>query len=237
MNSRSASGLRTYNPQTGMATESETYFEQFCARNGFTLLRVPVTTSKTPDYTLTVGGTSIMVEVKEIDQTPEELASDRKMRETGVGNAIHITPGKKVRQKIADCYAQLKARTLDNHPGLLVLWERGLCFGNHTEPYHIRVAMVGFEQVIINLPPLGSGRSPSYAGMKHGGSRQLTESSNRSVSAVALLCIPAPGKMRLDVYHNRYAAVPLNPTLLTGSEVTHNVLKDDARGVTEWRTL
>jgi hypothetical protein len=108
-----------------MKTESEKYFEKFCERNGFALNPIPVEAGRTPDYTLTVGGISIMVEVKEIDQTPEEVASDRKMRENGVGNAIHITPGKKVRQKIADCYAQIKARTLDAHPGLLVLWERG----------------------------------------------------------------------------------------------------------------
>jgi hypothetical protein len=73
--------------------------------------------------------------------------------------------------------------------------------------------------------------------MKHGGSRQLTEFSKRSISAVALLCVPAQDKMRLDVYHNRYAAIPLDPTLLTCSEATHYVLEDDARGVTEWRTL
>jgi hypothetical protein len=36
-----------------MATESETYFETFWQRNGFSLLPVPVTTSKTPGYTLT----------------------------------------------------------------------------------------------------------------------------------------------------------------------------------------
>src|SRR5436190_280858 len=132
-----------------MATESETYFEQFCQRNGFSLLPVPVTTSKTPDYTLTRDGQLVVVEVKEVQPTPEELESDRLARERGVGTAIHITPGERVRKKIADCSPQIKARTQGRYPGLLVLWERGWCAGLHTEPYQVRVAMAGFEQVVI----------------------------------------------------------------------------------------
>jgi hypothetical protein len=112
---------------------------------------------------------------------------------------ISITPGKTVRKKIADCYGQINARTREIHPGLLVLWEGGLCLGRHTEPYHIRVAMAGFEQIVIRLPPIASGESPSRAGMKHGGSRKLTETANRSISAIAVLCVPAPDKMRLTV--------------------------------------
>jgi hypothetical protein len=220
-----------------MKNQSETYFQEFCDRNRFSLLPVPVTTTRTPDYTLTAGGQLIVVEVKEIDRTPEELASERKCRETGVGDAISVTPGKTVRKKIADCYEQIKTRTQDTYPGLLVLWEGGLCFGDHTEPYHIRVAMAGFDQVVIRLPHISSGESSSYAGMKHGGSRKLTETSNRSISAVAVLCVPAPDQMRLTVYHNRHAAIPLNPMLLTSADVVHEVLEDTDRGVTEWRTL
>jgi hypothetical protein len=54
-----------------MKTQSETYFEAFCDRNGFSLLPVSVTTTRTPDYILTVGGQLIAVEVKETDPTPK----------------------------------------------------------------------------------------------------------------------------------------------------------------------
>jgi len=104
-----------------MKTESETYFEDFCRRNGFVLLPVAVTTTKTPDYTLTVGGQLVVVEVKEIQPTAEELESERLAKERGYGNAIHVTPGKSVRRKIADCSKQIKARTQGQHPGLLSL--------------------------------------------------------------------------------------------------------------------
>lgn len=219
-----------------MKTESETYFEDFCRRNGFALLPVSVTTTKTPDYTLTVGEQLVVVEVKEVQPTAEELESERLARERGVGNCIHITPGKSVRKKIEDCSKQIKARTQGKHPGMLVLWEGGLCAGRHTEPYHVRVAMAGFEQVVVAVPPIASGHSPSFAGMKHGPSRKMTEDANTSISAVAVLCVPAQDQMLLQVFHNRYAAIPLNPTLLTASEVTQYVLRDSPKGTTEWQT-
>jgi hypothetical protein len=89
-------------------TESEKYFEAFCDRNGFKFDPVPTGPDRTPDYTLTVGGEVIVVEVKEVHQTPEELESLRVMKERGVGLGVHITPGKTVRKKIADCSLRLR---------------------------------------------------------------------------------------------------------------------------------
>lgn len=218
-----------------MKTESEIYFEKFCERSRFALLPVSVTTTKTPDYTLIVSGQLVVVEVKEILPTDEELESERLARETGVGKAIGGTPGKSVRKKIADCSKQIKARTQGEHPGLLVLWEGGRCAGLHSEPYHIRVAMAGFEQVLVNVPPIASDLRPSFGGMKHGGSRKMTDDANTSISAGALLCMPSEHEMLLQVFHNRYAAIPLNPTLLTSAEVTQYVLRDTPNGTTEWK--
>jgi hypothetical protein len=97
--------------------------------------------------------------------------------------------------------------------------------------------MAGFEQVLVNVPPLASGLRPSFAGMKHGGSRKMTEDANTSISAVALLCMPAENEMLLQVFHNRYAAIPLEPMLLSSAEVTHYVLRDTPNGTTEWQTV
>jgi hypothetical protein len=215
-------------------TESETYFEAFCRRNGFKLLPVPVSSNKTPDYTLTVGSTLIVVEVKEVLPTPEELESERLAVERGYGSAISNTPGERVRKKITDSSPQIRARTRGQHPGMLVLWERGHCAGRQTEPYHIRVAMEGFEQIVLAVPPIASGQSPYSVGMKHGGSRKMTENANTSISAVALLCVPGPDKMLLQVFHNRHAAVPLDPSLLKSQEVQHFALRPNAQRTTEW---
>jgi hypothetical protein len=96
--------------------------------------------------------------------------------------------------------------------------------------------MSGFEQVVLEVPPIASGLRPSFAGMKHGPGRKMTEDANTSISAVALLCVPAQNQMLLQVFHNRYAAIPLDPTLLTGSDVTQYVLRDSPKGTTEWQT-
>ena len=215
-------------------TESEFYFEAFCSRNGFALLPVPVEAAKTPDYTLTIADTLIVVEVKEVQPTPYELESERLAVERGYGNVIDKTPGQQVRKKIAHCGPQIRARTQGKHPGLLVLWERGHCAGLHTEPYHISVAMEGFEEVIMTVPPITSGESPSVVGMKHGGSRKMTQTANTSISAVALLCTPGPDKMLLQVFHNRHAAVPLNPALLKSPEVAHFAAQVQPPYRTEW---
>lgn len=219
---------------TANKTESETYFEAFCRRNGIELLPVPVGADKTPDYTLTIRDSLIVVEVKQVEPAADELESDRLVAERGYGNVISRTPGKMVRRKIADCAPQIRARTHGKYPGLLVLWERGHCAGRHTEPYHITVAMEGFEQMVLTVPPLGSGESPSVVGMKHGGSRKMTPDANTSISAVALLCAPGPGRMLLQVFHNRHAAVPLDPALLKSPEVVHYAARVQPPQRTEW---
>jgi len=215
-------------------TDSEAYFEAFCQRNGFALLPVPVGADKTPDYTLTVGDTLIVVEVKEVQPTPDELESERLVAERGYVKAISRTAGKQVRKKIADCGPQLRTRTQGEHPGLLVLWERGRCAGLHTEPYHIGVAMEGFEQMVLTVPPIGSGESPSVVGLKHGGRRRITDTANTSISAVALLCVPGPDRMLLQVFHNRHAAVPLDHALLKSPEVAHFVVRIQPPHRTDW---
>ncbi len=201
-------------------TESETYFEEFCRRNDFDLRSVQVATTPTPDYTLVFGKKLVVVEVKEIEPPEPDV--------------IGITPGKAVRKKIADSSKQIKARTQGIHPGLLVLWESGVCAGRQSEPYHILVAMSGFEQVLIDVPPLASGLRPSLAGMKHGPGRKMTPDANTSISAVALLCVPAKNELLLQVFHNRHAAIALDRTLLVSANVTHYVSQDNLKGTTEW---
>ena len=97
--------------------------------------------------------------------------------------------------------------------------------------------MAGFEQVMITVPPIASGGSPSFEGMKHGPSRKMTADANTSISAVAVLCVPAPDKMLLQIFHNRYAAIPLDQALLTAPEVMQWVLRENANGTTDFQEV
>jgi hypothetical protein len=213
-------------------TDSETLFENYCTAKGISWQKIQETVTRTPDYDLTINGQTIVVEVKEIIRNEEEQESDRLRDERGYGNVLSTTPGDRVRRKIGNSSAQIKARTLGTHPSILVLFD-GYGRG-HLDPYQIRVAMYGLEQVYIGLPPLGQG-SPHVTGMGYGAKRKMTEEHNTSISAVGVLFFAGCDDVRFHVYHNKYAAVPLALSLLATYGITQFVLDDAEPGTTaQW---
>lgn len=217
-------------------TVSEKVFEELCASQGITCLRVEEDEGRTPDYELVVGTERIIVEVKEITPNKEEQESDRLLAERGYGNVLSNTPGDRLRRKIADCLPQIKARTVGQHPSLLVVFDRGRVAG-HVDPYHIRVAMYGLEQVHIAVPPIGMGSRYS-TGMGYGPKRKMTPEHNTSVSAIGALFMTGPETMFLSVYHNRFAKVPLKPALLAQYGIDQFELDEEAFGRTsKWRKI
>jgi hypothetical protein len=218
-------------------TISEEVFEEYCAGRGIPCNRIPETSTKTPDYELVLGTQRVIVEVKEIARNPEERESDRLLAERGRGNVTGGTPGDRVRSKIAACSKQIKARTNGILPSMLVVFNDGRVLG-HVEPYHIRVAMYGLEQVYLSVPPIGSNASPSVTGMGYGPRRKMTPEDNTSISAVAALVMSSRHEIHLLVYHNRFAAVPLDPALLGAYGVRQFVLDQERSGVAaDWREV
>jgi hypothetical protein len=209
-------------------TLSETIFERFCAEMRIQCVRVPEEAGRTPDYVITLNGQQVIVEVKEFTPNKEEKESDRVLRERGVGNVLTETPGARVRQKIADCSAQIKARTHGRLPGLLVLFDRGRVIG-HAEPYHIMVAMYGLEQIHVAVPRDPSMR-PYATGMSLGPKRKMTERTNRSISAIGALFMTGPDAIYLHVYHNKFAAVPLDPDAVAAHGIPQSRLQDETPG-------
>ena len=55
-------------------TCSENHFEQFCSQLGLLFSRVEETTSRRPDYRMIFPATDVIVEIKEINPTPDERA-------------------------------------------------------------------------------------------------------------------------------------------------------------------
>jgi hypothetical protein len=217
-------------------TFSEQLFEDYCAQHGISCERIPESDdAKTPDYELVLGDSRVVVEVKEIARNKEERESDRVMAERGHGNVLSHTPGDRVRRKIAACSHQLKARSKGVLPTLLVVFDTHGC--RHVEPYNIRVAMYGLEQIHLEVPPIGQGR-PKAIGMSHGPKRKMTPESNTSISAVAALVVPRPDEIHLSVYHNCFAAVPLSPSLLGRFGVPQlEIGEPTERGASEWHEV
>lgn len=185
---------------------SELLFEGYCTRAGVRWTRIAEGHGKTPDYELVVDERMIIAEVKEFAKNKEEREADR------LGKAIVGTPGARVRKKIMDSSPQLKARTAGRHPGLLVLCDHGQ-IGGHVHPHEIMTAMYGLEVVRMAAP---SRAVRLYAtGIGFGPKKKMTTDTNTSISAIGALVVTWPDRiLALHVYHNRFAAVPIDPQLL-----------------------
>jgi hypothetical protein len=217
-------------------TLSETYFEKLCAELYISLKRIPEAYSKTPDYELTINGQTIITEVKEIIRNKEEQESDRVLQERGYGNVLSSTPGDRVRKKISEALPQIKARSKGIYPGLLILFDRGFAMG-HLDPYCIRVAMYGLEQIHFAVPNDPS-ISPYATGMSFGLKRKMTKEHNTSISAIGVLFATGTDELSLHVYHNRYAAVPIQTELLTKYRLRQFRLGEEVPGRTaQWQEI
>ena len=203
-------------------TVSELLFQDYCTRAGIRWNRIGEEHGKTPDYELVVDGRTIVAEVKEITSNKDERESDRLLQERGYGEVLGGKPGARVRKKIMDSSPQIKARTAGRHPGLLVLYDDGRIAG-HLDPYHVMTAMYGLEVVSMAVPEDPS-ISPYRTGARFGPDKKMTSDANTSISAIGAMVLTAPdGILALRIYHNEFAAVPIEPALLV------------RRGIRQWQ--
>lgn len=89
------------------------------------------------------------------------------------------------------------------------------------------------ETAVIGVPNRPE-CEPLFRNVIFGGKRKMTSEDSTSVSAVAVLRCAA-GTTGLCIYHNVYAAIPLNPNLLVSPSVSHFFveLKNDGT-FSEW---
>jgi hypothetical protein len=213
-------------------TQSENIFEKYCSNSEIQYHRITEGSSATPDYYLMIDGQKIVVEVKEIDNKAEIRLV---YKSNGLINFPGWKPGERVRNKIKYSSKQIKARTEGIYPSLLVLFYSGIA--PYLDPYEIRIAMYGLEQVHVNLPSNPS-ISPYITGISYGPNRKMTEEHNTSISAIGILFAPGPNEFKLCVYHNKFAAVPLDPRLLAKYDIPQFELEDEAPGNTaKWKEI
>lgn len=209
-------------------TQSEQLLEEYCVNSGLAFKRIPEGPGRTPDYELTIEGQRIIVEVKEIIPNKEEKESYK---------ATKNTPGDRVRKKTRDSNAQVKARTEGIYPSILVLFDPHWEGIGDLSDYNIRVAMYGLEQMHLAVPRYRS-VSPYPTGWSYGPKRKMTENDNTSISAVGVLFTPGPDNIALDVFHNKYAAVPLDRVLLAKHGIRQFELEDGVRAtIADWKEV
>lgn len=209
-------------------THAEDLFERFRAERNIMCEMIDTDHGKTHDYDIEWYGLRIAVEIKQLECDYESLKNG-KLREHST------TPGDHIRRKINKAGKQIKTRTAAEYPSLLVIYNAIYPQINiYSEPYDFLVAMYGLEKAILKLP---DDRRVKTQGSKFGGRRKMTECMNTSLSALACLREGTNESLNLDIYHNRYAAVPLDISATRAEGVRHFIVPRDMEQFTQWEEI
>lgn len=199
-----------------MVTRSEALFEGYCAAHHIECERIAVSSSRTPDYRVRLKGSDLVCEVKQLETGGRERDALTHAIRGGVGT---YWVQNRVRQKMKNVSGQLKSASTARTPTLLVVFDNST-FSSELEHSKVVQALYGS----IAYPIEVSGDSEPTAGDPFfAGDRAFTPDQNTSLSALAVLEEVA-GQLRLRVYHNLHAAVPIDPELFGGLPVEQKVL-------------
>lgn len=200
---------------------SEKLFERLCHSNAIPCERVHTGSDRTPDFEITVAGVRVTCELKELNPNAadrRELAELRENRASG-----RYLPNR-LRGKLKDVSAQLKAASAAGRPTMLVVYDN-TPFKSYTDHGDVIQAMFGRNSVTVSVPKDPS--SPAVVSAPFfAGDRGVGPTWNTAVSAIAILEGGPEEARSLRVYHNPYATVPLDSKLLVGLPVTHALLPD-----------
>jgi hypothetical protein len=182
--------------------------------------------------------TNIVVEVKQLDPTPEERQLLATPYEEWNPEYIYHwgTPGERVRKKISTAVPQLKALSKGVFPTLLVLYDAVKFWPELLDDYALKVAMYGIETILISPEPAPEGGATVLARW-HGPRQRLTPVHNTSLSALAIIREDA-GVLTLDVYHNYYASIPIPAEMLariSGSQ--YRLVRPPSQGFPNWELI
>jgi hypothetical protein len=219
-------------------TISETLFEQFCVDTCVPFVRLEpdqVASQRTPDYELRLQEPPILVEVKQIDPNRKDEASLQAFAETGEYSFGGL-PGDRLRGRIRKAGSQLRARARPNQPTLVVVYNNVHVLCGHTGPNAVMSAMYGLYQGVITMTH-GIGARVVSVVHRLGGSCGMTAQHNTTISALAVL-FDGPEGPYLVVYHNRFAAIPLQPEVLRRPRIHQFCVQEtEDKGFPSWREL
>jgi hypothetical protein len=197
-------------------TISEELFEQLCLASNVPCELVATGTGRrTPDFRIRLGSVQVICEVKQINPNDEDRAD---LADVCSDEAVGRLVRNRLREKLKDVSAQLKAACQDGCPTLLVFYDN-TPFKIYTLHSDVVQAMFGQDSVKISFS--GKPDHPAVVSQPFfGGNRGLTPRQNTSVSALAILDGSPISGLTLRVYHNPYALVVLRPEVLEVLPVT-----------------
>lgn len=185
-----------------MKTSSEQLFERFCEENGVKYDRIVEEIERSADYLIEHSGQSVVCEVKEIEEQDDFHTPENP----------HGKVNNKAREKISKGAPQVKRLTQGKRPGMIVLYNL-IPPIPYTSPDMIQEAMFGETLMVVSMEEPGPNKDVNVD-FERGGKRKTTQNCNTSISCVAVLEqeIAWDNKIsiRMDIYHNPFARVPLD---------------------------
>jgi hypothetical protein len=204
-------------------TLSEALIVKFFAAHGVGCEPVPTRPNeRTPDFIIQLAS-PVVCEVKQIDPNDEDREDiaelcKRHDREPDKVPAIGRWVPDRIRPIFKNISGQLRRASESGTPTLLVIYD-ATPFRMYSSDVDVMQAMFGRLSVTVWIDENGA---PQHSETFFGGDRGLTQTTNRSVSAVGILRGgPEASALSLTVFHNPFARVSLNPSLFDGLPVKH----------------
>jgi hypothetical protein len=193
---------------TNSPTLSETSFEQWCQDCEIEYRRIREARAqghKRPDYAIRAQQHRCIVEIKQLDQTPDDKALLRDAM-SGTSQLHWIDPGSRLRRPIKDAAAQLRKFSRRGFPTVVCFFDTTVGF--YLERVHVEQALFGRKTLSFEVSA-DPEHEPRFLGSHFGKNATLTRANNTSISAVAVLRYPTESKLVIDLYHNPHARVPI----------------------------
>lgn len=190
-------------------TISEELFEQLCSARGIGCAQIPVSTEKTADYRVSSGSLVLITEVKQLDSNQE----DKKQAQVW-GNPESpgaLAPSDRVQGLLEEGYPQVKRSSEAKWPTMIVVYNNSGDW-NWIDTFTVTIAMFGSFGIVMGLQ---ADQTIAVTGHGYLGQRKVTRDTFRSLSVVGVLKRKGTDAMRLDCYHNPFAYIPVEPTLLS----------------------
>jgi hypothetical protein len=197
--------------------------------------RVQSDHQRTADYILGQGDRRLVVEVKQFDpNSRDRIILNRSPEEFGENEAFYDgMQGDRIRLKINKSMPQLRNLSKGILPTLIVLFDNVRLWPEICDPSAVKVAMHGVETILITNEVAPEGGA-MVVDRWHGPHRKATSFINTTLSGIALLsCVG--GHLHLDIFHNYFAAVPIDLHHFKSASVTHyRLMQNPEEAFTEW---
>ena len=193
-------------------TQSEKNIERLFRSIGIAINKVPEDSEKTPDYSFSINGQLIYLEVKEIEENEEEKKILRKLDEFDEIQSYESKENEnRFRSGISKGNRQLKKRCRNGEPGLVVIQDLRSFFTNSFNPQEeMKQAMFGDHVTWCSVPNQYNQYHSRVVADNFGRNRTTTDKKNTTISAVALLFENyETSELTLLIHHNPHAKNPL----------------------------